>query len=127
VCRSGSGNDTINARDGEVDSIQCGVGTDVVNADAADVVTDCETVNRPTTKPPVKPGPAKSVCKVPKVKKGTKQRSAVKRVRGAGCKPKVVKAKSRKVKKGRVIKVSPKAGRKLARGAKVKVYVSRGR
>lgn len=43
-----AGNDTIEARDGEVDSISCGPGTDRVVADTADVVAaDCETVERP--------------------------------------------------------------------------------
>ena len=46
-CRYPYGNDTIQARDGEVDSITCGAGTDTVNADAQDVVApDCETVAR---------------------------------------------------------------------------------
>lgn len=44
----GSGNDTIEARDGEVDSITCGPGQDRVVADADDVVAaDCEIVERP--------------------------------------------------------------------------------
>ncbi len=47
-CTYPFGNDTINARDGEVDTIDCGVGQDRVVADAADVVAaDCETVERP--------------------------------------------------------------------------------
>ncbi len=42
------GNDTIEARDGEVDSISCGLGSDRVIADADDVVdADCESVERP--------------------------------------------------------------------------------
>ncbi|WCB94411.1 hypothetical protein DSM104299_03147 [Baekduia alba] len=46
-CKYPFGNDTINAVDGEVDTISCGFGTDVVNADAADVVDrDCETISR---------------------------------------------------------------------------------
>ena len=46
-CRYPYGNDTIEARDGEVDSITCGAGTDTVNADAQDVVApDCENVVR---------------------------------------------------------------------------------
>jgi hypothetical protein len=46
-CRPAYGNDTVDARDGEVDSITCGVGQDRVLADAADVVAaDCETVER---------------------------------------------------------------------------------
>ncbi len=44
---AGSGNDTIDVRDGEVDSVTCGAGTDRVLADAADVVApDCEQVER---------------------------------------------------------------------------------
>lgn len=47
-CKPPYGNDTIDARDGEVDQIACGVGNDVANVDELDVVsTDCETVNRP--------------------------------------------------------------------------------
>ncbi len=43
----GAGNDTIEVRDGEVDSVTCGVGTDRVVADTIDVVAaDCETVER---------------------------------------------------------------------------------
>jgi hypothetical protein len=49
------GNDLIEARDGEVDSISCGTGTDRVVADATDVVSgDCEQVERPAT-PPIPP------------------------------------------------------------------------
>ena len=47
-CKPPFGNDTIDARDGEADQVDCGVGTDVANVDAVDVVSgDCETVNRP--------------------------------------------------------------------------------
>ena len=46
-CKYPFGNDTIEARDGEIDSITCGAGTDTVNADAQDVVApDCEKVAR---------------------------------------------------------------------------------
>ena len=46
-CKYPYGNDTIQARDGEVDSITCGAGTDSVSADPQDVVApDCETVAR---------------------------------------------------------------------------------
>jgi Ca2+-binding RTX toxin-like protein len=46
-CKYPYGNDTIDALDGEVDSITCGAGQDTVKADAADVVAaDCETVTR---------------------------------------------------------------------------------
>jgi hypothetical protein len=46
-CKPPAGNDTINARDGEVDQVDCGVGPgDVANVDAIDNVQGCETVNR---------------------------------------------------------------------------------
>ena len=46
-CRSPYGNDKIDARDGEVDSVTCGVGEDTVEADPGDTVAaDCETVHR---------------------------------------------------------------------------------
>jgi hypothetical protein len=45
-CQIPFGNDTVNANDGEVDNIDCGVGTDTANVDAADIVANCETVNR---------------------------------------------------------------------------------
>ena len=45
-CKYPYGNDTIDARDGEVDSITCGAGTDTVIADPQDVVApDCEHVD----------------------------------------------------------------------------------
>jgi hypothetical protein len=47
TCSVPFGNDTIYARDGEVDQIECGVGEDTVVADAADVVSEsCEKVDR---------------------------------------------------------------------------------
>jgi hypothetical protein len=62
-CKLPYGNDVINAQDGEADTIACGFGTDVVNADAVDAVAgDCETVNRagaapvPPTTTKVAPG-----------------------------------------------------------------------
>jgi RTX calcium-binding nonapeptide repeat (4 copies) len=46
-CTIPFGNDTINARDGEVDQIDCGPGTDKAIVDTADIVASCETVERP--------------------------------------------------------------------------------
>jgi hypothetical protein len=44
-CKLPAGNDTIEARDGERDTITCGFGTDTVNADSIDTVAgDCENV-----------------------------------------------------------------------------------
>jgi Ca2+-binding RTX toxin-like protein len=46
-CKLPYGNDTIDARDGEVDSVSCGFGEDTVYADPIDVVSgDCEHVTR---------------------------------------------------------------------------------
>ena len=43
----GPGNDTINSRDGEADTVSCWLGTDVVTADQLDVIGDgmCESVD----------------------------------------------------------------------------------
>ena len=47
-CKIPYGNDTVDARDGEADSIECGAGTDKVVADAVDTVAPtCETVDKP--------------------------------------------------------------------------------
>lgn len=56
---AGIGNDTIDVRDGEIDSVTCGPGTDRVIADANDVVAaDCETVERAAAAgPPAESGP----------------------------------------------------------------------
>ena len=46
-CQLPYGNDTVDVRDGEVDSVDCGVGADRVIADRADVIAgNCETVER---------------------------------------------------------------------------------
>ena len=48
------GNDTIQARDGEIDQVACGWGADSAVLDANDVVdlvTDCEGVDRPAVEP----------------------------------------------------------------------------
>ena len=44
-CTIPFGNDTINARDGEADQIDCGPGEDKAVVDAADTVANCETVD----------------------------------------------------------------------------------
>lgn len=46
-CKLPYGNDVVQARDGEIDSITCGAGSDRVVADPDDVIaSDCETVDR---------------------------------------------------------------------------------
>ena len=44
TCKIPFGNDVVNARDGEADTIDCGVGQDRAIVDAIDVVANCETV-----------------------------------------------------------------------------------
>jgi hypothetical protein len=43
-CKVPFGNDTIHARDGEVDNIDCGIGTDQAIVDTIDIVANCENV-----------------------------------------------------------------------------------
>jgi hypothetical protein len=43
---AGAGNDTIDARDGQRDVIDCGSGRDSVTADANDRLVSCERVKR---------------------------------------------------------------------------------
>ncbi len=44
TCKIPFGNDVVNARDGEADTIDCGVGEDRAIVDKIDVVANCETV-----------------------------------------------------------------------------------
>jgi Ca2+-binding RTX toxin-like protein len=44
-CKIPFGNDTIQARDGEQDNIDCGIGTDTAIVDTIDVVANCESVD----------------------------------------------------------------------------------
>jgi hypothetical protein len=56
-CTYPYGNDVIDARDGEQDSVSCGAGTDRVTADAVDVVdSDCEQVDRAAAAAPAAAG-----------------------------------------------------------------------
>ena len=45
TCTVPFGNDTVNARDGEADTIDCGVGADRAVVDAIDTHANCETVD----------------------------------------------------------------------------------
>ncbi len=68
-CTLPHGNDVINARDGEIDSIDCGVGNDRAIVDTADVVnSNCETVERGTaTGTTANDGTTKTAAKTKKV------------------------------------------------------------
>jgi Ca2+-binding RTX toxin-like protein len=57
-CKYPYGNDVVDARDGEADSVTCGAGEDRVVADAADTVAgDCEQVDRGSAPDGAGPGP----------------------------------------------------------------------
>ena len=45
-CELPFGNDTVFARDGEADQIECGIGSDRAVVDAVDTVSGCETIER---------------------------------------------------------------------------------
>lgn len=146
---SGQGNDTIHARDGERDSIDCGPGTDVAYVDPVDVTSGCETVVTGAQAPGAGGGAATQRggsgttpkggarrCVVPKVGRGATLKSARRALTKAGCKVKVRRVRSKAVRKGRVIGLTRRtgrrhrpvaAGRRLARGATIYVTVSRGR
>jgi hypothetical protein len=67
-----SGNDTIEVRDGEVDSVTCGTGVDRVVADAGDVVAaDCENVERPGAANSGGNGKPRSTLALVRIKLGT--------------------------------------------------------
>ncbi len=144
VCNAPVGNDTILARDGEADSIDCGVGTDRAVVDAVDTLSNCETVESSGGTPPGgtppgggstppgggndgRPAPGSRPCKVPKVKARAKLSSTRATLRAAGCKVRVVKVTSKSVPKDRVVRLSHRRGKTVAAGKSVTVYVSKGR
>ncbi|HEV2814683.1 MAG TPA: hypothetical protein VGW10_15615 [Solirubrobacteraceae bacterium] len=134
-CTVPHGNDTVNARDGEADSIDCGVGTDTAILDAIDTHANCETVDAgartddgkktiPDDGKKIVPDDKKVIpagaCRVPKVR-GLTAKSARKRLAKSNCASVTVKrARSRKVKRGRAIKAVQRNGR-------VVLTISRGR
>lgn len=82
----------------------------------------------PTPGPPTgTPGPGSppTGCVIPKVKPGS--RLAPLQSKLTGCRVKLTRVRSAKVRKGRVIRVSREAGGRWPAGAKVTVYVSSGR
>jgi beta-lactam-binding protein with PASTA domain len=66
------------------------------------------------------------VCEVPALK-GLSLKSAKRKLAAADCKVKVQLVRSARVKRGRVIRASAKAGAKLAAGSVVTLKISRGR
>jgi hypothetical protein len=124
-CKEPFGNDVVEARDGEQDSIACGAGEDRVVADAGDTVAaDCEHVERSKPEEIVPDDgvkPVRDACVTTKVR-GLGVAKAKKRLARAGCAKRIQvrRAASTKVRRGRVIKTRTAGGR-------VVIVVSRGR
>lgn len=79
--------------------------------------------------PPIPPSPPPRAvkCRVPKTK-GMKLNAAERAMRKAHCKVgKVKHVKSKKVRRGRVMSTTPRAGRILRAGTKIELFVSKGR
>ena len=55
--KAGAGDDQVFVRDGVVDHVNCGDGTDTVQADAGDLLSGCESVQLPPAPPPPLPPP----------------------------------------------------------------------
>lgn len=55
VLTGGGGDDVIQARDGAIDRVACGAGSDSATVDADDLVEECETVSRSTGPAPTSP------------------------------------------------------------------------
>src|SRR4051794_19043050 len=77
---AGSGNDSVTVADGIADSVECGAGTDSVDADQLDQIADCENVARhdvapPSDQPPVDDSQAPTL----KARAARKQRVSSKR------------------------------------------------
>ena len=108
-CRLPFGNDTIYAQDGEVDSIDCGIGTDTAYVDPIDVVSGCENVVKgsPTATNP-NGGGGKTTSALPLKLRGTKLGAALRRGFVVD-----VTAPA----KGKVSVVARRSGRIVARGA----------
>jgi Ca2+-binding RTX toxin-like protein len=144
------GNDEIHARDGEIDQIDCGAGTDKVFADPSDVVAaNCETVERaavpahqdPKTTDPIKgenKGPGATAANAVLAGR-TKLASALRKgfklkVTGVAAGTKVVAKNGKKVVAGGTVsangtatlKFTKAAARKLRRARSVKLSLSGG-
>lgn len=109
-CRLPFGNDTIYAQDGEVDSIDCGIGNDTAYVDANDVVSGCENVIKGSGPAGGQPqgGGTATASALPLKLRGTKLAKALRKgfvvdVTAPG--------------KGRVSVVAVRAGKTVAKGA----------
>jgi hypothetical protein len=95
--------------------------TVTATATATPTVTPTATATATPTPPPATAG-----CKVPKLKAGTRLASVKRKLKAARCKAGKVKRVSSKVRRGRLVRLKPKAGTVLAVNAAVGIVVSKG-
>lgn len=123
---AGDGDDAVFVRDGDVDEVDCGDGADTVQADAVDVLTDCEGISLPTQSPPPPPPAAAARCVVPALRGKTLARARA-LLAARHCRLGRVGRSYSRVRRGRVVAQAKRPGARLPRGTKVGVVVSRGR
>ena len=142
-CTVPHGNDVVHARDGEADTIDCGVGTDKAIVDRIDTVSECEEVDVPAQQQIVVPG-NDAVVRPAVFVRGAKLRTALRSglkvtLRGLPAGPVTVTARAgrRVVARGRgtagaygsarvVVRFTKAARRALARKRSVRLLVRAG-
>ena len=106
-------------------TVALNAGANAITAVAHDAAGGTGQAQIALTYTPLAPPPSKPGCRVPKLK-GKTLKAAKKALKKAHCGVgKVTRKRSKAVRKGRVISSKPKAGKKLARGAKVALTVAR--
>lgn len=100
--------------------------TVTVTSQAVNTATGSASVTSTVAGPPAVVAPV-AQCVIPKKLRGKRLKRAKKALRAAHCKPgKVIHRNNAKVKKGRVVRTSKKAGKSLPAGTKVNLTVSKG-
>ncbi|MBE2317727.1 hypothetical protein DVA67_017225 [Solirubrobacter sp. CPCC 204708] len=130
-----AGNDTITARDGELDQIGCGIGADVAVLDSNDVADACESVDRATSgngsaPPNAEPALAKATVKILRASRRSGLRvrvttpTAVKVQLVARHKGRIVARGTVKTKPGRAVTAALRLKKTLPRRASLQLTVT---
>lgn len=93
----------------------------------ADSSEDASPVAGPQPFPFRVAAPPKPPCVVPRIGRGSKLATAKRRIRKANCRVGKVKRRRSSVRRGRVVKTSPRRGTRMRNRARVSVVISRGR
>jgi hypothetical protein len=102
-------------------------GNETVRTATITVAAPPATPGPPPATTPAPPAPPAVACVVPKVRRGVSLPAARRALTQGHCGVRVVKQRSKTVRKGRVIRVKATAGSRRAANARVTVLVSRGR